>query len=219
MRARFLILISAVLLAALGAAGCGGLSKSYPERSYYMFEVPPPEKVAAAPVQGAVAQVWKFSVSPGSDGKEFVYRTDDISYESDFYNQFFRNPGALLTETTIRWLSDTGLFEDVISSLGQGFASYFIQSNVVELYGDYRGEPAAVMTIQFFLLEYTPESEYGDSTGIIFNKTYSSHVPIPTASAPDLMRGWNTALGEIYGEFLEDLKLYVKPSSQAATVD
>jgi cholesterol transport system auxiliary component len=218
MRARFLILISAALFCALGAAGCGGITKSYPERSYYMFEAPPAEK-APAPVKGAVAQVWKFSVSPGSDGKEFVYRTDDISYESDFYNQFFRAPGALLTETTIRWLADTGLFEDVISSLGQGFASYFIQSNVVELYGDYRGAPAAVMTIQFFLLEYTPESEYGDSTGIIFNKTYSSHVPIPTASAPDLMRGWNAALGEIYGALLEDLKLYVKPFSQAAPVN
>ena len=218
MRTKFLVLLSAAVFGALGAAGCGGITKSYPERSYYMFEAPPAEKIPA-PVKGAVAQVWKFSASPASDGKEFVYRTDDISYESDFYNQFFRAPGALLTETTIRWLADTGLFEDVISSLGQGFASYFIQSNVVELYGDYRGAPAAVMTIQFFLLEYTPESEYGDSTGIIFNRTYSSHVPIPTTSAPDLMRGWNTALGEIYGAFLEDLKLYVKPFPQARAVN
>ena len=218
MRTKFLVLLSVAVFGALAMAGCGGITKSYPERSYYMFEAPPAEKVPA-PVEGAVVQVWKFSVSPGSDGKEFVYRTDDISYESDFYNQFFRAPGALLTETTIRWLADTGLFEDVMSSLGQGFASYFIQSNVVELYGDYRGEPAAVMTIQFFLLEYTPESDYGDNTGIIFNKTYSSHVPIPTASAPDLMRGWNTALGEIYGAFLEDLKLYVKPFSQTPAVN
>ncbi len=218
MRARFLLLVSAAVFAALGAAGCGGITKKYPERTYYMFEVPPAEKVPA-PVKGAVAQVWKFNVSPGSDGKEFVYRVDDISYESDFYNQFFRPPGSLLTEMTIRWLAETGLFEDVISSLGQGFASYYIQSNVVELYGDYRGAPAAVMTIQFFLLQYTPESEYGDSTGIIFNKTYSSHVPIPTASAPDLMRGWNTALGEIYGRFLQDLRLYVKPFPQAVASD
>ncbi|MCC6712235.1 MAG: hypothetical protein IT344_02635 [Candidatus Dadabacteria bacterium] len=218
MRARFLTLISAAVFCALGAAGCGGITKSYPERSYYMFEAPPAGKVAA-PVEGAVVQVWKFDVSPGSDGKEFVYRTDDISYESDFYNQFFRPPGALLTEMTIRWLSDTGLFEDVISSLGQSFANYYVQSNVVELYGDYRGAPAAVMTIQFFLLEYTPESEYGDNTGIVFNRTYSSHVPIPAASAPELMRGWNTALGEIYGAFLEDLKLHVKPSPQAAAVN
>jgi hypothetical protein len=34
MRARFLLLISAAVFAALGAAGCGGITKKYPERSY-----------------------------------------------------------------------------------------------------------------------------------------------------------------------------------------
>lgn len=218
MRKRFLILLSAAVFGALGMAGCGGITKSYPERTYYMFEVAPPEKVAA-PVKGAALQVWKFNVSPGSDGKEFIYRTSDVNYESDFYNQFFRPPGAMLTEITIHWLADSGLFEEVISSLGQGFASYYIQSNVVELHGDYRSAPEAVMTIQFFLLEYTPDSEYGDSTGIVFNKTYTARVPIPTATGADLMRGWNTALGQIYGELLQDLKLYVKPFPVAAEVN
>jgi cholesterol transport system auxiliary component len=185
--------------------GCSGLSKSYPERSYFMFEVPPVAQ-KAAPVKGAIAEVSRFNVSPGSEGKEFIYRTGELSYESDFYNQFFRPPGAMLTEITIRWLRDTGLFQDVLSTVTQAGANYFIEANVVQLYGDYRTSPKAVMQIQFLLLKYSTDSSYDDNTGIVFAKSYTSEIPIASKTPNDLMTGWNTALGDILNAFLADLK-------------
>ena len=119
-----------------------------------MFEVPP-VTVKYPPVKGAVVEITSFNVSPGSDGKEFIYRTGELSYESDFYNQFFRPPGAMLTEVAGRWLNDTGLFQDVFGSVTQADANYFIEGNVVRLYGDFRSSPKAVMEIQFLLLKYT----------------------------------------------------------------
>lgn len=201
---------AAVLLFA--AAGCSGISKKYPERKYYMFDVPL-ATVNTPLVNGAVAQVWKFNVSPGSEGKEFIYRTSDIGYESDFYNQFFRPPGAMLTETTTRFLGSSGLFREVLNTVSQGYAGYYVEANVIELYGDFRGAPEAVMSIQFFLLEYVTENIYDDNTAIVFGKTYSSRVPIPSTDAGDLMRGWNTALGTILNDFLSDLKVNVKPAA------
>ncbi|MEW6143805.1 MAG: hypothetical protein AB1598_02190 [Thermodesulfobacteriota bacterium] len=186
-------------------SGCTGLSKSYPERSYFMFEVPPVAQ-KPAPVKGAIAEVSRFSVSPGSEGKEFIYRTGELSYESDFYNQFFRPPGAMLTEITIRWLGDTGLFQDVLSTVTQAGANYFIEANVVQLYGDYRSSPKAVMQIQFLLLKYTTDDTYDDNTGIVFANSYTSEIPIPSKTPGDLMTGWNTALGEILNAFLADMK-------------
>ncbi|HSC36014.1 MAG TPA: hypothetical protein VLG45_12115 [Thermodesulfobacteriota bacterium] len=197
--------ISWLALLMIVISGCSGLSKSYPERSYFMFEVPPVAQ-KPAPVKGAIAEVSRFSVSPGSEGKEFIYRTGDVSYESDFYNQFFRPPGAMLTEITIRWLESTGLFQDVLSTVTQAGANYFIEANVVQLYGDYRTSPKAVMEIQFLLLKYTTDSSYDDNTKIVFGKNYSSEIPIASAAPGDLMQGWNTALGEILNSFLEDLR-------------
>lgn len=197
--------ISWLALLMIAISGCSGLSKSYPERSYFMFEVPPVAQ-KPAPVKGAIAEVSRFSVSPGSEGKEFIYRTGDVSYESDFYNQFFRPPGAMLTEITIRWLESTGLFQDVLSTVTQAGANYFIEANVVQLYGDYRTSPKAVMQIQFLLLKYTTDSSYDDNTKIVFGKNYSSEIPIASAAPGDLMQGWNTALGEILNSFLEDLR-------------
>jgi cholesterol transport system auxiliary component len=170
-----------------------------------MFEVPPVAQ-KPAPVKGAIAEVSRFSVSPGSEGKEFIYRTGELSYESDFYNQFFRPPGAMLTEISIRWLGDTGLFEDVLSTVTQAGANYFIEGNIVQLYGDYRSSPKAVMQIQFLLLKYTTDDTYDDNTGIVFANSYSREIPIPSKTPGDLMTGWNTALGEILNAFLADLK-------------
>ncbi len=201
--------ISSLALLMIIVSGCTGLSKSYPERSYYMFEVPPVAQ-KAAPVKGAIVEVARFNVSPGSEGKEFIYRTGDVSFESDFYNQFFRPPGAMLTELTIRWLGSTGLFEDVLSTVTQAGANYFIEGNVIQLYGDYRSSPKAVMQIQFLLLKYTNDDVYDDNTGIVFTGSYTSEIPIAGKTPNDLMMGWNTALGEILNAFLADLSKNVK---------
>lgn len=185
--------------------GCGGLSKSYPERNYFMFEVPPVKK-QITPVKGAMVEVYRFNISPGSEGKDFIYRTGDVSYESDFYNQFFRPPAAMLTELTIRWLSEAGLFTDVMGSVSQASPSYYIEGNVVQLYGDYRSSPKAVMQIQFVLLKFTTDDNYDDNTEIIFGKTYTSEIPIASKTPNDLMKGWNTALGDILNAFMTDLR-------------
>jgi cholesterol transport system auxiliary component len=203
------IYISSTVSLILLIAGCTGLSKSYPERKYYMFEVPRvTEKLP--PVKGAIAEVYRFNASPGSEGKEFIYRTGDLNYESDFYNQFFRPPGAMLTELTISWLNDAGLFADVVGSVSQANPNYYIEANVVRLYGDYRSSPKAVMQIQFVLLKYTTDSTYEDNTEIIFGKTYTSKIPMASKTPDDLMKGWNSALGDILNAFLADMQKNVK---------
>lgn len=186
-------------------AGCTGLSKKYPEREFYMFEVPPVD-VKYPPVKDAVVEITRFNVSPGSDGKEFIYRTGELKYDSDFYNQFFRPPGAMLTEVTVRWLNDAGLFQDVFGSVTQADANYFIEGNVIRMYGDFRSSPRAVMEIQFLLLKYTDDSSYDDNTKIVLARNYSSEIPIASTSPKDLMQGWNKALGEILNAFLGDMK-------------
>jgi cholesterol transport system auxiliary component len=210
MRIRNGIFVLSLILLCTFVTGCGGLSKKYPERTYYMFEVPA-VKEKQPTVPGAVINVWKFEISPGSSGNEFIYRMSDVNFKSDFYNQFFRPPSSLLTEATTRYLGDSGLFSDVVTSTSQSDANYYLESNVVKLYGDYRAAPKAVMEIQFFLLQYVFNDTEGDTSKIVFSKTYSAEVPIASASAGELMRGWNTALSDILGSLLADLGANVKP--------
>jgi hypothetical protein len=198
---------SSLLLFIALIIGCGGINKSYPERTYYLFEVSEPSN-PLTPVQGTTVEVKRFSISPGNEGKEFVYRTTDIQYLSDFYNQFFRPPSVILTEAVTQWLDQAQVFEDVLNPVSQALPIYFIEGNVVELYGDYRNQSAAkaVMKIQFYLLK---TSDLGDQPNIVFGKTYESEQPIGSATPPNLMNGWNLALEDILGEFLKDLSYYL----------
>ncbi|MEE9176294.1 MAG: hypothetical protein V3U19_09000 [Thermodesulfobacteriota bacterium] len=198
---------SSLLLFIALIIGCGGINKSYPERTYYLFEVSEPSN-PLTPVQGTTVEVKRFSISPGNEGKEFVYRTTEIQYLSDFYNQFFRPPSVILTEAVTQWLDQAQVFEDVLNPISQALPIYFIEGNVVELYGDYRNQSAAkaVMKIQFYLLK---TSDLGDQPNIVFGKTYESEQPIGSATPPNLMNGWNLALEDILGEFLKDLSYYL----------
>lgn len=203
---------SSLLLFIALIIGCGGINKSYPERTYFLFEVSEPSN-PLTPVQGTTVEVKRFSISPGNEGKEFVYRTTDIQYLSDFYNQFFRPPSVILTEAVTQWLDQAQVFEDVLNPISQAFPIYFIEGNVVELYGDYRNQSAAkaVMKIQFYLLK---TSDLGDQPNIVFGKTYESEQPIGSATPPNLMNGWNLALEDILGEFLKDLSYYLNKAQQ-----
>ncbi len=206
--------LSSLLVFTALMIGCGGIAKSYPERAYFLFEVAPPTS-PLTPVQGATVKVRRFSISPGSEGKQFIYRTTDIQYLSDFYNQFFRPPSIILTEAVTQWLDQAQVFEDVLNPLSQAFPEYFIEGNIVELYGDYRNQSAAqaVMKIQFYLLQ---TSDDGDQPAIIFGKTYESTKPIGTATPQNLMNGWNLALENILGEFLSDLSYHLKSAQQSS---
>jgi len=203
---------SSLLLFAALIIGCGGINKSYPERTYFLFEVSSPSN-PLTPVQGTTVEVKRFSISPGSEGKEFIYRTTDVQYLSDFYNQFFRPPSAILTEAVTQWLDQAQVFEDILNQTSQAIPIYFIEGNIVELYGDYRNQSAAkaVMKIQFYLLK---TSDTGDQPEIIFGKTFESIKPIGSVSPQNLMNGWNLALEDILGEFLKDLSYYLPRAQQ-----
>lgn len=186
------------------AIGCPSVTKPYPERTFFLFEVSnPPNNVAT--VKGATLDINRFSISPSSEGREFIYRTTDLEFRTDFYNQFFRPPTTIITETVRQWLDQSGLFEDVLNPVSQAIANYSIEGNIVELFGDYRNldSAKAVLSIQLFLLKI---SEDGSDPQILLSKTYTSEQAIGIASPQNLMNGWNIALENILNEFLADLK-------------
>lgn len=204
-----LILIASVLIF---AAGCANLDKPYPERTYYQFEINY-QGQKNTPVPGTILDIRRIEVSPGSEGLEFIYRTGEFKFHSDFYNQFFRPPGSLITDATTSWFSGSGLFEDVLGQLSQAYANYVIEGNVVKLYGDYRSgvSPKAVMEIQFFLLKNTDDD---NSPIIVASGTYNVERPISGRDPKALMAGWNQALIQILQDFQKDVKQNLWKSMQ-----
>ncbi|MEM7007890.1 MAG: hypothetical protein AAF462_02020 [Thermodesulfobacteriota bacterium] len=214
MKIKSVLYICSFLLLAL-SIGCPSIDKPYPERTFYLFDVTPSSK-NSNPIQGASIAVNRFSISPSADGREFIYRTTELEFKTDFYNQFFRPPDNLLTETTRQWINQSGVSQDVLSPASRAVPEFIIEGNVVELYGDYRNESAAkaIIRIQMFLLQNQPD---GTEPKILLAKTYNSEQPIGAASPTALMDGYNRALEDILGEFAKDLSYHIRQAQKSST--
>ena len=197
-----LFLFSFWVLLFLTLTGCATLDKNYPERNYYILNVSN-EAQNSPPVSGTILEVRRFEISPSFSGREFVHRIGDMSYESDFYNQFFRPPSSLTTDEVRKWFSESGLFKNVVDPSNNVEPNYVLEGNVSELYGDFRAtnEPKAVLRIQFFLTEETSANPK-----IVFQNNYRREVVLSSNSAQDLVKGWNEALEQILTALSSDLR-------------
>ena len=194
-----ILLFSFWVLLFLILTGCATLEKNYPERNYYILSVSNNNHKSSSD-SGTILEIRGFETSPSFGSREFVYKIGDLSYVSDFYNQFFRPPGQLITEQVSKWFSESGLFKNVVDPSNNVEPDYTLEGNVSELYGDFRSSntPKAVLGIQFFLIS--------KNSKILFQNNYREEIVLNSNSPQDLANGWNEALEQILTALAGDLK-------------
>ncbi|MBF0530746.1 MAG: hypothetical protein HQK55_16065, partial [Deltaproteobacteria bacterium] len=140
------------LLMALTA--CSGLKQSYPEKYYYALNAQRPAQNLPNS-SGPNLLVGRFRVSPRYEGKSLVYRTGDLTYQADYYNEFLVSPASMFGETTGRWLAASGLFKAVLDGPSQILPDLTLECAVNSLYGDFRPDslPKAILGMQVFLIQ------------------------------------------------------------------
>lgn len=181
---------------------CGSISRQYPEKKFFLFEVKKEENTNRGLSKGSSLKVRRFSISPRFDSKEFVYRKSDVVYESDFYNLFFISPATNLKEEMVSYLIQKQVFDWDASSQSKVEPTHFLEANVHELYGDFRGrEPKAVLRLEILL--YT---EKNGGTQILSKKVYSREILISKTDPEALAQGWNLGFSEILAEISSDWK-------------
>ena len=182
--------------------GCVSLEKSYPDKRYFVLEIDRRE-VSERAHSNAVLLIADLRVSPLYDGRGFIYRLSDTSYESDFYNQFLVAPGALLTAELRRAMSHAQVAQYVVGSASQLEPTHVLEGTVDALYGDFRDRtaPKSVLEMEFFLSKDSPHR-----TEIVARKRYRKSIPVKGRSAEDLVSGWNIALNEILTSLAADLR-------------
>ncbi|HUU49893.1 MAG TPA: hypothetical protein VMW81_02905 [Nitrospinota bacterium] len=173
------------------------------EKRYFAIDVSRPGEEVSSSKKGVVLRVQKFRVSARYRGKGLIYRTDEDSYESDFYNEFFVPPGPMIAENVHDWLSKSGLFQNIVKSSSRAESTYVLEGVVLPIYGDYRNTkaPKAVLGIEFFVI-----NDASSLSDIVFQKRYLKKVPLKEKSPDGLVKGWNEALKQILVDFEKDLQ-------------
>jgi cholesterol transport system auxiliary component len=191
------------LLALLAlCAACLGIERSYPDRRYFVLDSGANTNPSDSSANETL-QVSSIRVSPRYADKNFVYRTSDAGYESDFYNQFLTAPAFLITEEVRKGLIGSQVFKYVIGPSSPLQPSYVLEGTVNALYGDFRNadSPRAVLEMEFFLTGEIPAKP-----GILMQKRYVKSIPLTGRTPEALVKGWNQALEEILTSLEADLK-------------
>lgn len=191
---------AAIAVALLGALSACGLSRPAPVKQTYLLQAAAPAPAVAAP-RPATLKVGTIAVAAPFRGKSLVYREGELKYESDFYNEFFVSPSAMLTEGAATWLAAAGVFREVLPAGTNADGNFVLEGFVSELYGDYRDEskPAAVLTAKFFLIDNRVFS------GVpVWQTELTQRVALasrsPDALAAGLNRAWSVMLADLSRE-------------------
>lgn len=187
--------------AALLLASLWGCSRPAPVKEMYLLQAPPAAQAATTP-RPATLKVGTIAVGAPFRGKSMVYREGDLKYESDFYNEFFATPSAMLTEGAGTWLAAAGLFREVLPAAANADGDYVLEGFVSELYGDYRdsAKPVAVLTGKFFLIDNRV------LTGVpVWQTELKQRVALSTRSPGALAAGLNSAWTAMLGDLSREL--------------
>ena len=192
-------LVANCVALALAACSLGGPA---PKATTYVVEPDVPAVGEGAKSRLETLRMGNVRVAAAFAGPALVYRLDDVQFASDPYHAFIADPGGMLGSRMAEWLESAGPFKTVVQPASARSARLVLEAIVTELYGDFRPgrQPAAVMTIQFALVELG-----GAGGKVTVERTISRRVALPQATPDALVRGYGRALGEILAELSLDL--------------
>jgi len=192
------VMVIAFAALALVLAACT-LTRPAVVKRTFLLDPPLPAPVASS--KPLTLRVSPFNVAAPYRDRAFVYRTAELSFESDFYDEFFVSPGAMIAEATLRALSQSRVFARVVpGSTAAEEGDLVLDAFITDLYGDTRGAKAeAEIGISFYV------SRTGFPTAVVWSRDYRRRVPL-AANTPDaLAQAWNVALGQILADLTRDL--------------
>lgn len=189
-------LLPAVATLILGACS---LSRPNPDQSSWLVM---PERTAAPranPVKMHL-KMGSFSANAPYDGKSLVYRMSENKYEKDFYNVYLVYPRDMVANATQKWLTQSNAFTQIIEQPTTFFPMYQLQGVIDEFYGDYRGQPTAVVSIQFYA-----STSFNSKNGLFSTPRITKRVPLADKSTQALITGQQQALSEVLQELEQRL--------------
>jgi cholesterol transport system auxiliary component len=193
--------VPVLLVSVCVLTGC--LSRPYLKKETFSFDTP----VAATTnviKDSHVLGIRSLKIAAPFEGRSFVYRTGEFSFERDPYAEFLVPPAEALMSPVCEWLRRNGNFSAVVEAGSALKPDTLVEIGVSQLFGDFRQpeHPAAILTMRFVFFDATN----GVPGKAIFQQGYSRSIPLGTPATAELMKGWNQALDEILVQMSSDFR-------------
>lgn len=191
------------LLLAFTLSFCGCLSRPALNEQTFAFSTPALLTING-PASHRVLGIKSLQIAPPFDGRLFVYRTGEFSYERDPYAGFLCLPAEQLVAPISEIFRKNGRFSDVVTAGSATQPDVSVDITITQLYGDIRKPktPFAVLAMRVTFLEVTN----GLPGEVILQRNYARRIPMASTAPAELMAGWNRALVQILGEVASDYR-------------
>ena len=118
--------------------GCSGMKQPYPAKRHFGLDTGErAEDGEKATPRAQTLRVRRFRVAPPYNNREFTYKVGASEYKTDYYHEFIAAPASLVTAQAIRWLSNSGVFREVMPGSSAADDAYLLEGTVTVLCGDY----------------------------------------------------------------------------------
>ncbi len=173
------------------------LKKEYPQKKYFII-TPYYEKATSSLYKTNNIKTLRVKISSFFEGKNFVYRQGENSYESDYYNEFLVFPAYNLNESISKWFSKSNPSET--PSFESQDTTYLLTVIIESMYVDFRDEknPKTNWEITFIL-------QKNNEQNILFKKDYQIETRIDKITPENIIKSWNNGLTEILIQLQNDL--------------
>jgi len=187
----------------LAATACTSVRQAYPQKSRYALEVEAPS--IEAPVGAPTILVRPLRSAEQSASRLFTYRTTDGRWHSDYYNEFFAAPAALVTVQTQRALAGAGLFSHTLLVGSRSPTDFVLDGYLTAIYADAESNKG-IVEVQYVLMDCR-----GEKLQILWSRTYRKESRAAEFTPPHLVKAWNAALGEVLADLVKDLRGKLTP--------
>jgi ABC-type uncharacterized transport system auxiliary subunit len=190
------IFIAAVCL----LTGC--LARPHLDRQSFVFD-PPARSAPSIRSSSRVLGIRTLQVAAPFEGRAFVYRTGEFSYDRDPYAEFMVPPAEGLAFPICRWLREAGGFNAVAEKGSSLKPNTLMEIQVGQLYGDFRPSEnaTAVLSMRFVFFD----APNGIPGKVLLQREYSRNIPLKARTAAALIEGWNQALAQILDSTVQDV--------------
>ncbi len=188
----------AAVAAAVTLAGCTG--SPAPEDRYYRLDVAAAAPTTGKPLLAGIVQVASLDADGLLAERPLVYALSGEPFEIRHYNYDLWNepPGTLVQDQLIRYLRGVNLADRVVSTDLRTTGDYVVEGRVHRFDQVIGAGTAVVVELEFTLIRLSDDR-------LMLLETYRKATPAANDTAPAAARAANSALAEIFAQFVEDL--------------
>jgi uncharacterized lipoprotein YmbA len=187
--------------------GCSSFQRPFPTKGRYALNVSAPTSsetpVQTAPTSTAGLRIEPVRVSDPYNGVSFVYRTGELAYTIDYYNEFIAPPAKLLTDAAVAMMRQKNIFSSVVGPWATTDSRWRLESTITSMHGDYRksSSPQAVIEGHFILIDETP-----DASRIAGQWTLIATEPMPSTKPEDFAAACCKAFGHMTDQLADAMR-------------